>query len=536
MSDYKHFGVMIDVSRNAVMKVSELKKFIDVLVKMGYNTVELYAEDTYEIEGEEYLGYLRGRYTHDEIKEIDKYCISKGVELIPCIQTLAHFTNTVKLPKYNAITDLNDILLIDDDKTYEFIDNIFKSLANDFTSRFINIGMDEAHMVGLGRYLDKHGHCDRVELLIRHLNKVCAIAEKYGFKPHMWSDMFFRLVNNGEYYAKETRFDDATKAKIPQNIELAYWDYYNCKEEIIDGMFVAHKELDRPVWFAGGCWCWTGFAPNNGASIYAMEKLLTKANVHGIENVIITLWGDNGKECSFYEVLPSLYACRRFADGVTDMAIIKAEFKEIIGYDFDAFMELDNPEDFTFNDNKDIVFDCVAKMALYNDVFLGILDDSFDFKSKIDFGAKADKLEALAKNMGEFQYVFEFVGAINRLNSKKAYLGLKTRKAYQDGDKATLKLLLKDYKFVEKQVAIFRDKFYALWMRENKPFGWEVHEIRLAGVKARIAECRKRIEAFLKGKIDKIDELEEKILPYWVDRTAFTSINVYKWLASVSEL
>lgn len=62
MKQYKHFGVMIDSSRNAVLKVSAVKKLIDSLQKMGYNTLELYTEDTFEVEGEPYFGYLRGRY------------------------------------------------------------------------------------------------------------------------------------------------------------------------------------------------------------------------------------------------------------------------------------------------------------------------------------------------------------------------------------------------------------------------------------------------------------------------------------------
>lgn len=64
---------MLDCSRNAVPKVSALKKFMDVLQKMGYNTLELYGEDTYEVEGEPYLGYMRGRYSASEIKELDAY-------------------------------------------------------------------------------------------------------------------------------------------------------------------------------------------------------------------------------------------------------------------------------------------------------------------------------------------------------------------------------------------------------------------------------------------------------------------------------
>ena len=68
---YNLFGVMLDCSRNAVMKPEEVKRFIDLLEKMGYNSLELYTEDTYKIPDEPYFGYMRGGYTPDEIKDID---------------------------------------------------------------------------------------------------------------------------------------------------------------------------------------------------------------------------------------------------------------------------------------------------------------------------------------------------------------------------------------------------------------------------------------------------------------------------------
>ena len=49
---YKTMGVMLDMSRNAVMKVSLLKKYIDYLAAMGFNALELYTEDTFMVEGE----------------------------------------------------------------------------------------------------------------------------------------------------------------------------------------------------------------------------------------------------------------------------------------------------------------------------------------------------------------------------------------------------------------------------------------------------------------------------------------------------
>ena len=85
-------GVMIDMSRNAVMSMEGLQRFLPLLKKMGYNTVMLYTEDTYEVKDEPFFGYMRGRYSAKELCELDQYAASLGIELIPCIQTLAHLS------------------------------------------------------------------------------------------------------------------------------------------------------------------------------------------------------------------------------------------------------------------------------------------------------------------------------------------------------------------------------------------------------------------------------------------------------------
>ena len=77
----KYFGVMLDMSRNGVMNIATLKKYIDNLSLFGYNMLQLYTEDTYEVNNEPYFGYLRGGYKKAEIKEIDEYCKQKGSPL-----------------------------------------------------------------------------------------------------------------------------------------------------------------------------------------------------------------------------------------------------------------------------------------------------------------------------------------------------------------------------------------------------------------------------------------------------------------------
>lgn len=65
---------------------------------MGMNVLMLYTEDTYEVPGEPYFGSYRGRYTKAEIQEMDAYASMFGIELVPCIQTLAHLHNALKWP------------------------------------------------------------------------------------------------------------------------------------------------------------------------------------------------------------------------------------------------------------------------------------------------------------------------------------------------------------------------------------------------------------------------------------------------------
>ena len=80
-------------------------------------------------------------------------------------------------------------------------------------------------------------------------------------------------------------------------------------------MIESHKEFGREVWFAGGAWTWTGFAPQARFTRLSMKPAMQSVRQHGIKNVLVTVWGDNGAECPPQTQLHNLYAIRRYADG-----------------------------------------------------------------------------------------------------------------------------------------------------------------------------------------------------------------------------
>ena len=99
ISQKPHFdicGPMLALSAGCVMTVDAVKNYIDNIAALGLNMLMLYTEMNYELKDYPLFGYLRGRYTWDELKEIDKYALEMGVEVIPCIQTLGHLERFLK--------------------------------------------------------------------------------------------------------------------------------------------------------------------------------------------------------------------------------------------------------------------------------------------------------------------------------------------------------------------------------------------------------------------------------------------------------
>ena len=497
----QRLGTMIDCSRNAVMKPETVKQWIRLTGSMGYNCLMLYTEDTYTMEGHPFFGYLRGRYTREELKEMDDYAREQGVELIPCIQTLAHLRSIFRWPVYEEIHDCHDILLAEDEKTYQVIDDMLRTCAECFTSRTVNVGMDEAMFMGLGKYLQKNGYQNRTEILLRHVKKVAEIAEKYGQQLIMWGDMFFYLREQGLDISQ-------VQAQIPDNVKLIYWDYYSKDTAHYEKRMDSYHVICPDTWFAGGFWCWSGFTAHNRFAMDAVKAALPACRNKQVENVFFTMWGDDGAECSKFSLLPTLFYAACLARGEENMEAIKARFLQQFGYPFDLFMQLDLPG----TPEKERDFNNAEKKMLYNDPLLGIHDFSVVKEAGKGYMAAAAALEE-GKSHPLFGYLFDTQQQLCRLMALKYGFGERLRKAYQKKDHRGLIACRVECDTILERMEAFYQAFERQWMKENKPHGFDIQDLRLGGVMRRMQHVKQRIDAYLTGETDRIEELEETILP-----------------------
>lgn len=506
---------MADASRNAVPSVDGAKKIMRLLALMGYDSMMLYTEDTYELPEYPHFGYMRGRYSADELRELVAYGEKIGIELIPCLQALAHFTAFIKNPEFRPWLDCDDILLIGADKTYEFIEAIFRQCAACFKSRKINIGMDEAHMVGRGKYLDINGYKKPADVMLEHLNRVVEIARKYGFEPMMWSDMFFRMAFDGRYYVKEGSISEEVRAKVPAGLTLIYWDYYSGLDETYEHMFKCHLQFNNPCAFAGGAWKWFGISTLCWHSLKNTAVALKNAQAVGVKDIISTGWGDDGSEASQFSVMAvNLYYAEHAYGNASDEAMNKRAL-EVFGESFDTLMLFDLPNSVATPETRKQPTSCPAKYLLFNDPLMGLLDKHMDAENVGAKYAEAAKKLYAAKD-SKFGYALETLAALCEVLEIKSTLGLELHAAYKTGDKAELKRLANEVipeiiERTKKHLKLFRKQ----WYKENKTFGFSTQDTRIGGLCERMSACAELVNMYLAGEVSKIEELEGERLPHW---------------------
>ncbi len=515
MSKYKFdsMGVMIDLSRNAVMSMDGLRRFLPLLKKMGYKTVFFYTEDTYEVEGEPFFGYMRGRYSIAEMQEIDALCESLGLEAIPCIQMLAHMNAYVR---WNQVEfDMEEVMLVDDDRTYELIEHMLITLRKCFKSDKIHIGMDEAWSLGKGKHVDRYGYETVDQLMKRHLERVCTLLDKYDYEPLMWSDMFFSVITNHKYYTTKLEMPKEMIDALPEKVIPVYWDYYQTKQEPFEDMLYNHAQMSDKTWFAGGVWSWTGLIPHNDFSILSMKLAIDACKKYNTRNIFFCMWGDDGGDCSHFSQLPALHYIAMYAKGVTDEEKIKAKFKSLTGISYDDYIAIDKVNHIVGDEPQSGAPRNPSRHFLYSDSFGSQYDYNVAEGCSKNCAEIAERLHNTAKQSRKYGYVFESAACLSDILALKYELGVKVRAAYQAGDKEALRALCdNEYAKLPALYKKYTAAFEKQWMKDNKPYGFDIHEIRLAGTKARLETCRRRLYDYLDGKLDRIEELEGQILPY----------------------
>ncbi len=516
---FERLGVML--SLQYPMKAEAVVNYMEVMAALGYNYLLMYMETSYEIKDYPFFGYMRGRYTPEELRYIDKEGAKLGIEVIPCIQTFGHMTDYLRWPAATAVKDNRECLLADSEETYKLIEAMISTVSGIFKSRRVHIGFDETRGMGLGRYLIDHDYPNRIELYCRHLDRVKSICAKYNLSPLIWSDMPFRLGGDG--YSDEydlTSVIPPVVSEATRGVGMCYWDYYNSEYEPYDKILKRHLKLfrDSDIIFSGGVWVLDNHIMNMPHTLNASIPALEACIDNGIRDVNATVWGNagntnleqslpglavfseycyKGKTCSKEDI----YKAAEFATGLS-RRYVEAISEFHLGYK---------------NSLK------LGSRLIWCDVLFELM------RFKLDYAWAKEKLQKALNIIGEEKgndiCPREYVQVLFQIAILKCDVLGGLRKAYKSNEVVFMKKVVDEY--IPALIPLYEklsEYRTSLWMMGTKPFGVECLQIQYAGIIARLKFAQSRIQDYLTGKISKIEELEQEILDEgyvdWLDDSA----------------
>lgn len=514
----KHLGAMYRAS-HSVINVETVKQVIRSHAMMGYNYLELYTEVSYEIPSEPYFGYKLGKYTQKELKEIVAYAEKFGIEVIPCIETLAHLQQLFKWPAFGDVLDINDTLLVGYDRTYELIEKMISSIRECFNTEKINLGMDEAYYMGFGRYnwFVDDSKPDRPLLFIEHIKKVLDIAKKYNFhQPAIWFDNLIGMNYKGYIDPPVWLWKDIPEyiQKAFPNVRLIYWNYGIRSVEEFKRLTGYIKQLSPDISFASMAYGYTTLAPEN----YVTETLVDTAKNAclecGIDDILITFWG---AMLSPNALIPSYY---NYAERLSDSEGLDLESrcKFLFGYTYTEFNKLDAPNAIADNASTDKAPEDtnLPFYALANDPFLGKMDMHIPKNCEAEYAVKAQELYELSKVSSPYAYIFKMESALCKALSKKAELGIKIKDAYDKNDKKALEEICNSIPAIVESIKEFHAEYRSYYLSFAKSQGVAEWDARLGGLILRLEQVKKTLLDYVAGRLEFIAELDEERLPVFV--------------------
>ena len=285
-------GFMLDVSRCKIPTQNEFRQLIRALARLRVNQFQLYIEHSFAFPGHEEVWRDASPLTPAEIEQLDRECLSLGIELVPNLNTFGHMERWLRHPKYRSMAECPEGwihpltqqfkpipgTLKPDDESLKFIGELLDKYLPHFRSRQVNIGGDEPWELGQGFSKDAVKEKGKHSVYINHLKKICQLVEARGRTPQFWGDILLEDLN--------------LASEAPVLAMPVIWGYdaghpFNQQAQRLNS-------LGRSYLIAPGTSTWQSFTGRLDNALTNQVEAVGAAIKHQAQGILITSWGDNG--------------------------------------------------------------------------------------------------------------------------------------------------------------------------------------------------------------------------------------------------
>jgi len=295
-------GVMLDISRDKVPSIETLKSIVQLLADLKYNHLQLYIEGfSYDYPSFRDLWQnTETPITGEEIRELDAFCKSRYIDLVPNQNTFGHmmawlatdeFKDLAECPNgYKALglMSMKGTLDPSDPRSIELVTRMTDDLLPNFTSQYYNVNLDEPLELGMGKSRELVKKKGEGQVYLDYMLKVHKMVTERNKKMMVWGDIVMQ-------------HPELLKV-IPKDLTILDWGYESSYP------FERHckslREEGISYMVCPGTNSWTSIAGRTDNMLKTIESAAVNGTKYGAKGILVTDWGDLGH----WQYLPVSYA------------------------------------------------------------------------------------------------------------------------------------------------------------------------------------------------------------------------------------
>ena len=307
---YPILGYMLDISRNKVPTMKSLRRIVDVISSLGYTQFQLYMEHTFAYKNHETVWKGASPMTSEEVRELDAYCASRGVDLVPNQNSFGHLENWFRHKEYLHLAEMPEggvvgwrtfktprALCPTDPRSMKFVEELYSELLPNFRSKLVNVGCDEVWELnkrnGKGRSRAAIKSFGAEHVYLAHLRKVCSLAAKMGKTAMFWDDMIVRA-------------HPELICELPEDAIALDWGYEVGHSHSFEADCAALSKGGRRFYVCPGTSGWDSISGRHFNMKTNVQEAVRAGLRHGAEGCLMTDWGDGGMCQPWLTALPAL--------------------------------------------------------------------------------------------------------------------------------------------------------------------------------------------------------------------------------------
>jgi hexosaminidase len=297
--DFRHRGVMLDISRDKIPSMETLFSMVDRLTELKFNQLQLYTEHTFAYRRHPDIWRDASPMTGQQVLELDAYCAERFIELVPNQNSFGHMERWLQHKAYTSLAEIPEqsgnpmnprhwckqdyrpagTLCPLDPGSLNLVRGMIQDLLPHFRSNLLNVGCDETFELGEGKSKTAADRKGVGRVYLEFLKEIYGLVRSHDHTMMFWGDI---ILKHPELIAE-----------LPlENMVALDWGYE--ADSPFDTTTSCFSDAGIPYYVCPGTSSWNSLT---GRWDNCRKNLISAARsgiANGASGFLVTDWGDHG--------------------------------------------------------------------------------------------------------------------------------------------------------------------------------------------------------------------------------------------------